>query len=652
MNRSVRLGQKVQRLLSLAGQLHPPSAASADRWQRLLDAGNDTKDFIPGASCLNNDGAPLQLCLTSSTKGVALRVIGDPGAQHGCPEMRYDSSLHTLRHFVEASGSGALKDVAEKTIAALLPPTPTGRAAYKQGFAWIGVSPEQPGIAFYLEMAPLGRSKGWDAVKNWLTAILPQTGNAMAIVQQLQKHCIVASAGLEGSTPENTRAKIYFRISDQTAIADLGIDLLASDAMQEFLSIATAQYEVDGQGLVMSVGFNLQTGALVDAKADLCGHCLRYTTSEWNAVIGKVTNQFSLTSIDTNPILGSGEYAVAFIGFGLTTDGKPRLNVYVKHDVQTGLPESDEISGALKDAMRYLLAMQNENGSWTDYQLPVGASDQWVTAYAALSLAQYGLRSGNSEALDAAHKAASWLATNRSYTAGWGYHGRTGPDADSTAMAVALFDELLLPVADADRSFLRDSWRAGDCIATYSAPGAWATGHWDVTPWGYHGLSHGDRLELFDEFQNALHTQRMNNGLWRSYWWRNPYYSTFVTLEVLDRLGVPEPEDAWEAPSITIDNAFDLACYIGIECIRDPSDPNIGAHIRALLNWQWGNGQWPGAANLRVTDNTCYEPWNNPSGAYYNDGNGILTTATALRVLAKILPSNAPGGSGNVYHWM
>lgn len=654
MIRSVRLGQKVQRLISLAERLQPTANSLTDSCYQLLDFDAGSEDFITGASCLNNDGSPLQLCLTTSGKGTSFRVIGDPGAFHTATESRYHSSIKILRHSINSSGSSDLKAVAEKTIEMLLPKNKDDRNIYKQGFVWIGTSPQQPGIAFYLEMAPLSQEKGWNTVATWLKAILPSANDAITIINKLKEHCIVASAGLEGSTLENSRAKIYFRMRETTDFQHLGIDLFSSQEMKDFLAIAMEKYEVDLNGLVMSIGFNLLTGAHADVKADLCGHCLRYTSYEWSSIINQLTTRFSLTPVDTSMMLNSQEYQIAFIGFGLTSDQKPRLNLYLKHGVQNGMPESDEIWGALKDSMRYLLSIQNDNGSWDDYHLPVGTSDQWVTAYAAQALAQYGKKSSNNEAIHAATKAANWLAEHRSYHSGWGFNAMTGPDADSTAMTVALFDELGLPVDAADRLLFREHWGQGDCIATYTEPDAWATGHWDVTPWGYHGMSIEDKITFLDPFKKALHTHRMDNGFWRSYWWRNPYYSTFVTLEVLDRLGLEEPMDGYEydASSIQIDNAFDLACYIGIECIRGYSDEKIGAHLRVLLNWQAGNGQWYGSANLRVTDNFCYEPWNNPSGEYYEDKKSIITTATIIRVLSKIISTKAPHNSNIMYNWM
>lgn len=653
MIHNVRIGQKVQRLVALAEQLLGKSDKLTESCDHLLDLTPSSPDFMAGASCLNNDSSPLQLCLTSSPSEISFRVIGDPGSFYPCSEQRYQSSIKTLLYFIDRNKSHELKTVAEQTIQTLVPQHVEERRIYKQGFVWIATNPNQSGIAFYLEMAPLGHNRGWLAVEKWLQLVLPAANAASSVLKKLIKHCIVASAGLEGSTPDNTRAKIYFRLLAPMDIDDLGIEIFSSKEMKDFLALAKGLYEVDLQGLVLNIGFNLSTGALADAKIDLCGHCIRHKPHTWLSVIRQLTDRFSLAPLDTGPILNSGEYGLAFLGLGLTINYKPRLNVYIKHDAQTGIPESDEIWGALKDGMHYLTSIQNLDGSWNDYQLPVGESDQWVTAYVAHSLAQYGNRTGNSKALEAAKKAACWLSEQRTYYSGWGYNGTTGPDADSTAMAIALFDELGMPVEKNDRLFLRKHWREGNCIATYDGPGAWGDGHWDVTPWGYHGMLPQDRDLFYKQFITALETNQMNNGFWRSYWWRNPFYSTFVTLEILDKLNIPEPGNFYVYPnSVQIDNPFDLACYVGMACIRNPSDKRIGGHLRTLLNWQSVKGQWYGSPNLRVTENFCDAPWDHPEGIYYEDKKSTITTATIIRVLSKIIPSKTENNEDISFNWI
>ena len=640
MPRSARLTRKVERLVSLAGQLaRSQPARTSECCYELMDFHPGSEDFLSDASCLNNDGVPLQLCLTSGPNGSGLRVIGDPGATIAPGEERYRASTETLLRTLPEHGLAELIPAAHETIARLLPTSSEALRRYTNGLIWIAASPDGPGVAFYVEMAPFDQSEGWLTVGRWLDAVLPDSPGARHTLATLSQHCVVASAGLEGSSAADARAKVYFRLRAPINLDLLQIELFSSPAIKEFLAIAMGNWGVDLQGLVLSAGFSLSTGAPVDVKVDICGHCVRHTLAEWSAITGTLTERFALAPLDLRKVTDRPDVEVAFAGIGLTTERQPRLNLYLKHRDPVGVPSTAEIEDALTDAVRYFQWTQSDGGSWSDFQLPVGASDQWVTAYVAYALARAGKVGAQPDATTTAERAADWLAHQRTYAAGWGYNGITGPDSDSTAMAIALFDELGRPVAEPDRGFLRDHWRTAEGIATYDGPHAWGEGHWDVTPWGYLGMTSQDQAAHRGQFLAALRSNMTGGGLWRSYWWRHPYYSTYVTLEVLERLGVAAPEpEADTSPALPpIDNPFDLACYVGILCLRSSSDPRLDVHLRTLLNSQQRDGAWSGSANLRVTENTCYRPWDDPQGTYYEDHQATVTTATVIRVLTRVL---------------
>ena len=596
-------------------------------------------DGLPpaGRSALNNDGVPFQLCLTAKRAGWDLRLLGDPWSALPT-EARYAASLGALPSLLESGGAAALRAAVETTIRLIFPDSPEARAAYRDGFLWFALSPGRPGAAIYAEAAPLGVAGGWQAAERWLAAVLPESSPALAAVRQLSRVAVLASVALEGATPEDARAKLYFRFARPAALDALEIPLFTEPAVMRVLELAIGDRTLDLDGLVMSAGFSLASGALTDVKLDLCGHCLAYETGEWLAVIEACRRELDLAPLPLDHALTALNCEIAFLGVGTDVRGECRLNVYLKDRGESGPPGRDEIAAALEDAVSYLLGVQRPDGAWTDYELPVGPSDEWVTAYVGWAMARMGRATGHEPALAGARRAARWLLNSRSYPAGWGYNGRVGPDADSTAMAIALLTALGFEVAEADRSFLRRHWRRGEGMATYrDGPGAWANAHWDVTPWGYLGLAAADRAELRSEFLAALRRNRTEDGLWRAYWWRTPLYSTFLTLEALRELGIPAPETGRPTGPFSVDNPFDLANAIGISALAHGSAEAIGRPLRTLLDWQLPDGRWPGSANLRVTDDGCSEPWVKPEGAYYADAAGTLTTATAVRALTHLL---------------
>src|SRR5271170_3640463 len=203
---SARLSRQVQSLTRVEQEILGPHAAGLEHLGKELLASQPGEDPRSGASRLNNDGAPLQLCFTASRRGTALRLIGDPGTQYAETELRHAHARTALRRALASTGAGALAPFAEVTLERLLPGLPSRRAAYRHGFLWIAATPQQKGLAFYVEMAPLGQTGGWQAVADWLGALLPAAEIATGAIVALRRHCIVASAGLEGSAPEDARA--------------------------------------------------------------------------------------------------------------------------------------------------------------------------------------------------------------------------------------------------------------------------------------------------------------------------------------------------------------------------------------------------------------------------------------------------------------
>lgn len=599
-----------------------------------------TEGFRPdcalGRSALNSDGTPLQICLTvkagTDTPGYSLRIIGDPCSnEDGYTRLRHSRAAMTRT--LRLHGAGQLIPIAESLLDLCLPQPP--HPAPPDGGLWLGVSPNRSGVALYVEAASCDPDLGWQKAQTWVQDVLPNAQAALAHIVALSSHCDPASFGIEGLSPTMGRAKIYFRLKQGMNLADLGIALLCGPEMIDFLKLAMGTLGVDREGLVMSIGFDLRTGALHDAKADLCGHCLTYSAQEWQDVTSACSARFGLPHLDVTSLLSDGDSQVAFLGFGITTGGEPRLNLYLQPPPDAAPTSRETLQASAQDALAYLADIQSADGSWEDYQLPVGPSDQWVTAYVGLSMARAGEILSLPWALAAANRAADWLNSNRPYSAGWGYNGNTGPDADSTAMALTLFRLLQRTVSEADQAFLESRWCDGaGGVATYNGPNAWGTAHWDVTPYAYASLSDAAQARHRDDFLNGLRTNRCTDGTWRSYWWRSPLYCTLITLEALEDLGLGDPGDLPPTIQMRTHGALDLACALGIATHRGVGLPMLAEGISALLRMQTPSGLFPGGANLRVTEDTCYAPWDDPQGHYYADLKGTITTATAARVLS------------------
>lgn len=307
------------------------------------------------------------------------------------------------------------------------------------------------------------------------------------------------------------------------------------------------------------------------------------------------------------------------------------------------MPAPNPVAEAARAAVRALTAMQERDGHWQDYALPVGASDAWVTAYAGFALAEAG-------APDESARAAGWLLAHRYPEGGWGFNGITGPDADSTAWAVRLLDTLGQPVDREDLALLLSFRRPDGGFATYHEPDWWGRSQPDVTAAVLLALPVAEQAAVLADALRYLEKIRLVDGSWPAYWWRTGHYATALCIELLERAGRLDDHAlpvVTEDESHAIHSAFDLAC-VALGLSAATGDPSVtGQLMRELIATQGADGGWPGGANLRITDPVCAAPWLAPRGRRYTDERAVITIATALRALtrarAAMADSLAPG---------
>lgn len=290
----------------------------------------------------------------------------------------------------------------------------------------------------------------------------------------------------------------------------------------------------------------------------------------------------------------------------------------------------------LRLGLAYLMGVQDATGSWRDYQLPVGESDQWVTAFTAMGVLSAALRLDDPSALMSAHAAAQFLRTSQHYAAGWGYNAATGVDADSTAQSIRLFRALDLNVPEKDMDCLMTHFCADGGVCTYIEDSGWGKSHADVSAVAALALDDKRLEQRTAALQRYCDSSFIPGTGWPTYWWKNHLYSTWHMLALYRRLGLAIPKEV-AAIRVTVDSAFELAWAIGILHALELPEEVMAAPLDKLCRMQLPSGQWPAAANLRVTDPGCHTPWLQPEGEYYEDMRGTITTATVLTVLSRLI---------------
>lgn len=283
-------------------------------------------------SALNNDGAPLELCLSASAKGVKLRLIGDPHL--GLPMLqRVPASLAAARHLMRLTKSTALAPAFDVLVAHTIPSTPAAQAALPAGALWLACAiNDDPGFATYTNMEWRGApEQRWQCALAWLEQT---TGHCAAVALAPWRHQWTPfAAGLEGDRPDRACAKLYFRLPEDTPFR---LDMLAGaddPVVAAFCSGVIQGRTLPRSGVVLSTEFAIATGRLTGTKLDICGHCTPRSSAEWQHFLAEIASTAGVAPLPVTQLGAAMD--VAFIGIGRRGDGDGdgdyRLNLYLKH---------------------------------------------------------------------------------------------------------------------------------------------------------------------------------------------------------------------------------------------------------------------------------------------------------------------------------
>jgi hypothetical protein len=292
------------------------------------------------------------------------------------------------------------------------------------------------------------------------------------------------------------------------------------------------------------------------------------------------------------------------------------------------------VAEAMQRAATALRRQQSIEGLWEDYALPVGASNEWVTALVALCLAEASKALTLDDAQPAAAAAHTGLLRGRTRQAGFGFNAGVAADADSTATCLLLSLALDQVPEQADSVFLLEHVRADGGIATFHGPAGWGLSHPCVTPVAAQALAGCGHPLSADVLAGYAARTRSGDGFWPAYWWSGPFYATAAWLRLNDACGLrfAPPEQPVEHE---IKSAMDLA--LAVEIAARWRTGGLSQLTSGLLAHQGREGLWPPSRTLRVTDIAVVDS-EYATGELYADVRGLLSTAMALRALASVLP--------------
>jgi hypothetical protein len=677
------VGRQLWRLSAAAGL----PQATTERLSAVLTVltreslGRPAAEHYPGLSGINANGLPFQWSASfgSEKPPATVRFLCESGTPGTTARERLPLSLDRLGQACRLVGLPGVPQWYTDHVLARVLPHPEDWPAHWRSALWTGVgaSGRAIGLKPYVNLRRDSPLQRWRRV-GW---VLKDLGRDRALEtlchlsSRVSRHSWPVGLAVDITpTGEPGRIKTYFRSGPVTAAwlqrwyAALGADAHLP-ALRELLDAFPHpdRAEYPDQAFVLTLEAHATDGVFT-LKTDLAVN--RWTAGD-AAVVHGATRLLArlglgpaglgtvLAALGATPPAQDRSDVLRFVGLGYEPDGSHHVNVYLEPPVTTTVagphrrrgsqsprPTATvatpaDVAAAVRRAVRRLAEAQ-QDGHWSDYALPVGTADTWVTAYVLTQLRDLpaGLRDRSVHAASGA--ALAWLRSARTPGGGWGYNSTCDNDADSTGLAVQALRSHGLPVPPDALALLRRCRHDGGGFATYppgSAPGAaWTAPAVDVTPTAVDALGEGRHRTAA-----WLLEQRGENGLWRSYWWLSPLYPTASALRLLAGLGHTRPRGRTLRPTRealrgyvgngAFETALLLRCRIALH-LMDSADALLGL----LLDQQNRDGSWPASAHLRLTTPTVHEPWNAvDAGTVYLDRQQILTTATVVDAMAALL---------------
>lgn len=283
-----------------------------------------------GRSGLNSGGAPLELCFSAFPDACRLRFVADPASAVDDPLERRRAGLQALGQACELTRSQALRELCERTLATVVGADPVELTRYVEGVLWLGAGIGMPGLALYADATKVEADLAWRRAGEWFAGALARPDAALGALERLASVATLMACGLEGSEPQNARAKLFFRLDRPLSLAELGVPRFEDAALVEFLGrMVAGGRALPVKAFVFSTSFLVATGAPFDAKIDVCAHCLEYGADEWQARLASATAAFGLTPLDVHGLLEARRAEAAFVGLNSNPMGA-RLDFFVK----------------------------------------------------------------------------------------------------------------------------------------------------------------------------------------------------------------------------------------------------------------------------------------------------------------------------------
>lgn len=285
-----------------------------------------------GESGLNADQTPMQLCITSSVGEIQCRLIADPCSHESIPAQRYRRALQAMPSVHERTGTQANAALVASMLTHFSPSDPPFVDLFTRGVFWVGASLEKDGIAIYTDTSPHTIDSAWDHARQFIHDACTDGLPAASVIERLRAYCWLSSIGIEGSSPENSRIKLYARMYQMMPEGTVGNLFPPVNALIESgaLSALVGDRGLSFEDVLFNFGFHATSGKLEDLKIDISGSALALDAAQLEKTVAHCCEALRLQPINVEALLSRFNLAPSFLGIAINTSGKKRLNIYLK----------------------------------------------------------------------------------------------------------------------------------------------------------------------------------------------------------------------------------------------------------------------------------------------------------------------------------
>jgi len=292
-------------------------------WMRILD----TRPDSTGHSSLNNDGRPLQLCVSSDERQRRVRLLVDPAHDEPDRQRRLHRGMRALRRLEEFGVDGDLVRRIIGRLERVLPRSPGEIDDLVHGAVWLAVDLERAGAGAYASTRFGPTESRWARIRRDLGLDRVVDDD---VWQRLEARLEPASVAFEGRAGHKPRTKIYARLQRPCRLGELGVPEFVDSRMTQFLQAVIENRMVGQSGLVVSFEVETESGRMGGGKVDVCAHCVQHTGLQWARILDDVAVSQGLVPPSLHSVLALPGIEVAFVGLGIDGSGSARLNTYLK----------------------------------------------------------------------------------------------------------------------------------------------------------------------------------------------------------------------------------------------------------------------------------------------------------------------------------